>query len=45
MEWIGIEEEDEFDEDFFDLDETNEFLSDIYQSEFWIQTADEFMGE
>lgn len=44
MEWYGIEEGDEFEEDFFDLDETNDFLLEIYNSEFWNMTVDEFMG-
>ncbi len=43
MEWYGIEEEDEFDEEEFDLDDTNDFLSEIRNSEFWNMRADEFM--
>jgi len=43
MGMFGMEEGDKFDENFFDLDETNELLSEIYHSEFWNQTADDFM--
>ena len=45
MEWYGIEEGDEFDENYFDLEDTNVFLSELFESEFWNMTADEFMSQ
>lgn len=44
MEMFGIEEGDKFDEEYFDQEETNDFLSDIYNSEMWDCTADDLMG-
>lgn len=42
LDFYQIEDEDMY-PDEFDIELTNEFLSDIYQSEFWTQTADDFM--
>jgi len=43
FEWLELDEDDEFDENFFDLEYTNIFLSELPEIELWGMTAEEFM--
>ena len=42
LELYGMDEKDEFDEDYFDMEEANDNLSEVYHSEMWNQKAEDF---